>query len=65
MFHSHGPWEVVSRTYVPPAAPTGSIKGASEYVFLRFVYGFTNITQRCTKCGKLEVTSCYGKATTE
>lgn len=60
----HPDWTVVARVYVP-AAPPARASGVQPSTLLRLVYGFTNITQRCTKCGKVQVTSCVGRADVE
>lgn len=58
--HDHM-WEEISRTFnAPPHWDNIKQGGASDWAFLRFVYGFTNIENKCTICGEIDITTAHG-----
>lgn len=59
MFHRHH-WEVVGERFSAPPAEIENFRGTSEAA-LRVVYGFTVLTQRCTKCGRVDATQVTGR----
>lgn len=59
MWCSHK-WVETKRTYTPPAYGS-HVKHASEYLLQRMMFGLTNITQECSKCGRIEVRNVTGK----
>lgn len=53
LFHSHR-WVTTGVLYTPPS-PSGSVSRATDELMLLLTQGITNITQRCTRCGRVDV----------
>lgn len=60
MFGCRHRWVEVGRTFTPPADRPVRAWGSDDVVD-RTLYGFTNIEQRCTECGKVRVEQALGK----
>lgn len=53
-------WTEIERTYNPPAYGA-TVENASDNVIQSVAFGITNITQKCNKCGRTEVSTAIGK----
>lgn len=60
----HGTWELVSNESTPGALDNGGLlefESARGEIGLRMLLGITNLAQRCSNCGWVEVTTITGK----
>lgn len=60
MFGCKHQWEEVSRTYTPPRT-NATVKNTDAETIRMIAFGVTNITQRCTLCGRSDVNTVIGK----
>jgi hypothetical protein len=60
LFHVHE-WETTGAEFNPGVLGLSKATGSYEFM-MSLAYGFTNITQKCQTCGRVEVTTASGRA---